>query len=282
MLSKERGELFIIIVLLIVLSFYVTAEDSSRDFTVVNSNEVLRGKINPQGLFETSLFTGASTYTYPIRAPIGRNGIEPTVFLVYNSHDTPTYQGIFGSGWDWSSSYIEPSSDPENSSKEAYLLVINGVGHKLVYDSGSRFRTEIETFFYIENKTGANNRVGKYWAVKIKDGTIYRFGYNNDSELLAENNNSIRRWSLDLINDTHNNQIYYTYKENPTINDLGTVYPLKIEYNNGKERIINFKLESTDRSDSWIMYKSGSRVRYARRISEINITANNQCWHSGK
>ena len=126
----------------------------------------------------------------------------------------------------------------------------------------------------IQNFSGANNTNDEYWTLKTKDGVIYRFGFNNDSELISNLNDYAVRWSLDLITDTYDNYIYYSYQENPYPNDTGTVYPYKIKYNNDKNRVIDFIFESSDRPDKSLVYEQGNKIRESRRIEEIQIKAN--------
>lgn len=42
--------------------------------------------LNQRDKFQTDLFTGAATYSYPIKVPKGTNDLTPQVSLSYNSH----------------------------------------------------------------------------------------------------------------------------------------------------------------------------------------------------
>jgi len=124
------------------------------------------------------------------------------------------------------------------------------------------------TLYYIKQKNGGSNQKGKYWIVRTKDGTEYRFGYNQDSETLSSVRDYVRRWNLDRVTDTHGNQIYYNYNESPP-NDMGTVYLKNITYNNDGKRIINFTYE--DRPDILTVYEQGSKIKQKKRLKEIEI-----------
>jgi len=121
--------------------------------------------------------------------------------------------------------------------------------------------------------TNGNNTNNQYFIVKNKDGIQYRLGYNNDSELISNLYNYTVRWSLDLVNNTHNNSIYYTYKENLYANDSGAVYLDKIEYNNDRKRRIEFNYES--KSSLLKIYKNGNSIRQTGRLKNIIINDNN-------
>ncbi|MFH1055157.1 MAG: toxin TcdB middle/N-terminal domain-containing protein, partial [Candidatus Altiarchaeota archaeon] len=75
------------------------------------------------------------------------------------------------------------------------------------------------------------------------------------------------RWSLDDVEDTHGNSVYYTYAENPGADDRGTSYLSKIEYNNDRKRAIEFTLE--DNPNSRLTYEDGAEVRMSKRLKEM-------------
>ena len=236
-------------------------------------------QLNLQGNYQTALWPGAATYSIPLEVPQGRNGLTPQISLSYNSHSTSQRPTITGTAWQLSQNYIfrDTNFNFEGAENDKFNLVLNGETHELVYvPAENRYHTKKETFLHITKTTGAPNQKSEYWQIKTPDGTTYRFGYNPDSELVSNTYDYVVKWSLDLIKDTHNNEIYYTYTENPTANDLGAVYPSKIEYNNEKSRIIEFKLEDYDRPDNWLVYENGNKIRESRRIKEIIINANSK------
>lgn len=84
------------------------------------------------------------------------------------------------------------------------------------------------------------------------------------------------RWRLDRIKDRNGNCIYFTYSENPTANDIGAVYPSRIEYNTEKKRRVEFILEDTDRPDMSVVVDQGAVIREARRLAEIRVFVDSQ------
>lgn len=251
---------------------YTVAADPFRDY--LHSSVASGGNSNTGGAFQPDLFTGAASYAFPIGVPSGTNGLQPQLSIIYNSHNAKRRNGEIGNGWSLSQSYILRDVDytPADTSDDKFKLFLNGNMQDLVYSNG-RYHTKIESFLYINKVSGGNNQKKEYWILKTKDGTVYRFGYNPDSELVSNQNNYVTRWSLDLVTDTHGNNIFYSYKEDPNANDIGTVYPYKIEYNNDKTREIEFVLESSDRPYQVTTHEQGHKVRYARRLSEIIVKA---------
>jgi len=234
-------------------------------------------KFSTNGFFETSLFTGAATYTYPISVPPGTNGLTPSVFLSYNSQAANSRPSIVGSGWTLSDNYIQRKANYSfsNDTDDEFILVLNGASYELVYvPTELRFHTKVESYMFIKNTTNGNNSLGSYWIVKTPDGTNYRFGFKNSSEMVSTMHPYVWRWSLDLINDTHGNMIGYDYYENIGVNDSSAVYPKTITYNNDAKRKIEFVYEAVSRPDIWLAFQEGTKLRETRRLADISITAN--------
>jgi len=265
----------IFITVLCILIFDMNALGSEvlpyyRD-VAVNQQELSTEVLN------NNLFTGAFIDTYPIQVPPGTNKLQPDVSLAYNSLSATHYPNLLGSGWSLNENYIyrDVNNSPTDTTKHMFFIVLNGQKYQLIFND-SLYHTDRETYYRIQNLSTNTNDNGMYWLVTLKDGLKYRFGYNTDSELVSNIYDFTSRWSLDLINDTHNNKIYYSYSEDPNTNDMGTVYPSKIEYNSDKKRVISFILEDTDRPDQRLVYSDGLKSKYSRRIIAINITADDE------
>ena len=225
-----------------------------------------------------NLFTGSIGYSYMLETPKGTNDLAPQLSLFYDSHDIKTIPSFLGNGWSLSQDYIYRDTNYtfSDTSDDRMKLVFKGKLYDLIFNASEEiYHTKIESYFYIKNMDGGNNSLGNYGILKTKDGTTYRFGFNNDSELVSNLYGYATRWSLDLVNDTYGNSIFYTYNENPYPKDIGSVYPKKIEYNNDKQRKIEFVFESSDRSDLRTVYKEGNKIRQSRRLKKIIISENN-------
>ncbi|MBS3075847.1 hypothetical protein J4429_05310 [Candidatus Pacearchaeota archaeon] len=284
-INKKRGKKistfgFYILFLIIIIPL-VTAVDNPPDafFNPSKDNSIVKSisNLNPSKEFAVSLFTGAVTYNFPIEVPKGTNDLTPLVSINYNSQ-ADNKPGIFGTSWALTENYIQRIINYTRNTTydDEFKLVFNGQVYDLTYDtSGGLYHTEIESYFYIKNFSGGNNTYGQYWIVKNKDGTSYRLGFNNDSEQISNQENYTVRWYLDLVNDAYNNKIFYSYRENPNSGDAGITYPYKIEYNNDKQRVIEFILDNSNRPDLFTYYDQSSLINITRRLKEIQIKANN-------
>ncbi len=272
----ERLRFIYIIVLISIFSSFSLALDDYKPY-LHNPTVPAHQTLGLLGSYKTDLWPGAATYSYPIEVSRGTNGLQPVLFLYYNHQQTSQRSSIVGTGWTLSQNQITRNANYsfKNASDDGFRISLNGEAYNLIYDSSDgRYHTETESYLNIKKLSGANNTNKEYWVVKTKDGTTYRFGYNQDSELVSNSYNYTVKWSLDRIDDIHSNKVFYSYLENPYTNDLGAVYPYKIEYNNDKTRVIDFVLESNDRPDRILAYEDGNKIRESRRIKEIRINAN--------
>ncbi|MFZ2454996.1 MAG: SpvB/TcaC N-terminal domain-containing protein [Candidatus Altiarchaeia archaeon] len=227
-------------------------------FTGVQS---ISSPIVEKSSFQTSLFTGAASYSYPLELPRGTNGLTPQISLDYNSQSAIGQSGIVGLGWDLGLNYVERDVNytPDNYSDDRFVLILNGERHDLVYaSSDGRYHTQIESYLFINKSISSmNNTFTDYWLVKSKDGVEYQFGFYNgnhvyNSEVVCSRGTYVTRWYLDQIKDTHGNTVTLAYNQSE-----GAVYPYSIIYSN-KE--IDFIFEN--RSDAVTIYVQGGSVTF--------------------
>ncbi|MGD9276220.1 MAG: hypothetical protein PVJ67_03545 [Candidatus Pacearchaeota archaeon] len=100
---------------------------------------------------------------------------------------------------------------------DKYFLYFNGNYYDLVYIGSGEYATKRDTFMKITKETSGNNTYDNYWLVKTKDGTNYRLGYNNNSELVSNLQDYAVRLSVDLIQDTYGNSIFYDSYEDESL-----------------------------------------------------------------
>ncbi|MBI2129778.1 VCBS repeat-containing protein [Candidatus Woesearchaeota archaeon] len=231
-------------------------------------------KFEPKGQYYTDLFTGSATYSFGLEVPPGVNGLEPSITLSYNHHQSGS-RGILGSGWGLSQDFIyrDIKYTRSDTSDDKFILHLNGMNLELVYvPSENRYHTEIESYLYIKKETGGSNQKGEYWTVKAKDGTTYRFGYNADSELVSNQESYVSAWHLDSETDTHGNTISYNYLENPSPDQA--TYLNTITYNNGANTIMfNYNFNAQNGFDG---YSYGTKIKQTALLNNIEVKNSNK------
>ncbi|MEA2037838.1 MAG: FG-GAP-like repeat-containing protein, partial [Nanoarchaeota archaeon] len=270
----NTAKILLICFILLSFAYFVNADDEYKPY-LHKASVPEHPKIELYGQYKTNLFPGAATYSYGIEVPKGTNGLTPSLSVSYNSQTVKQRPGVLGTGWLLTQNYIyrDVNATLNDTSDDIYKLVLNNVQYELVYVSGS-YHTKIESYMKIENLSTTSNTYYTYWLVTLKDGTTYRLGYNLDSELTSNTGyNYALKWSLDLIEDTHSNKIYYSYLEDPFSSDLGAVYLNEISYNNYEERKVKFIYESSLRQDYRLVYEQGNKLLESRKLQDLNIYA---------
>lgn len=172
------------------------------------------------GTFAVSA-SGASTYSIPIFAPRGPNGLQPSISLVYNSQ---TGDGIMGVGWTLAGlstiyrcnlTYAQdPSAAPVTlSSGDGYCL--DGQRLRLTSASstygqaGSTYQTEIANFATV-TAYGTQGNGPAYFIVQQSNGVKYYYGNGGGSQVLA-NGTTAWKWLLNEVVDTAGNTMTVSY-----------------------------------------------------------------------
>ncbi|MBS4041630.1 MAG: hypothetical protein KGZ81_13660 [Flavobacteriales bacterium] len=194
--------------------------------------------------------TGEANVSYPIKIPSGRNGIQPSLTVNYNSDAGTSW---LGEGWNLSMPSITVETKwgiplfDENLETEVYNLN----GEQLLHpkSSGSEYEyfpyrhegelgsNDLTTNYQQRNNTGVTiftlrnqgsfnkiERIGSsvesyYWKVTDTKGTIYWYGGDENGLDITTNsylkaNNKIFHWSLKKVQDIFGNNITYTYEKN--------------------------------------------------------------------
>lgn len=170
------------------------------------------------GAFDVSP-TGAATYTVPIECPVGINGMQPNVSLVYNSQGG---NGIAGWGWnigglssitrtgntlyhDGKIGTIELTNSDSLMFDGQRLILVSGQGTH--FTNGAKYRTEIETYSDITYKT-----INGYLCFEVitKEGIKLEYGSSSDSFIEAQGSSVPLFWLLTKSTDLRNgNYILY-------------------------------------------------------------------------
>lgn len=188
----------------------------SSDLPPVQTSDDNRVQLRPD------FYSGALNYQYKITVPPGRNGMTPSVTLVYNNQTSDEISS-FGYGWGLDTPYIER---------------INKTGTNNLYSStyfSSSFDGELATTSTTTSAYGAkieNGSFRKYtyssdtWTVTDKTGTQYKFGYGTSTRMDDPSDSSkIYRWMLEEVRDKNDNYVKYEYYK-----ESGNIYPYRITY----------------------------------------------------
>lgn len=263
-----KKKLPIIIVIISLLLYFPI----STLFAALKSSPVAVAPITNSD-FNTDLFTGSASYSYPISVPKGTNGLTPEILLSYNSSSAKDGSQRTGIGWDITHDFIERDVNytPTILNDDKFKLHFKGAVHELVQEPGEDiYHTKIETHLRIKKfSSGGSNNKNEYWEITEKNGTKYRFGYQTQSELVCNtaDRDYVKQWDLDLVTDTHDNKIYYTYTDNENVS-----YPNTITYNNDQSRQITFGY--TPNSSQRYMYIQGCRTLQTSKLHNVQIKAN--------
>ncbi len=159
--------------------------------------------------FQVAEFTGAASYSLPIKVPAGPAGLQPSLALSYNSQvidqaSFMTQASWVGMGWSLDTPYIERNNRGTDSElvDDSFSLTLNGVGGLLLKGTDGYYHTREESFLRIEYDETANT-----WTAYDKTGTKYTFNHKSKfgkAEMTW-------RWSLTQIQDIHGNTITYSY-----------------------------------------------------------------------
>jgi len=229
------------------------------------------GSLSVGSSLEADPITGSASMSVPISVPQGRNGIQPSVVLSYNSG---AGNGVLGMGWNLELGHIQRSTKfgppAYDDSEDTFVLIQNGSAQELVDVSGTQteFRPKIE---------GAFMKIvfdGTTWVLTDKNGVEYSFGSAAGSRLTDPGNSShIFQWGLDRVEDLHTNYLTISY-----IKEDGEMVPDEILYTgNTSESMSTFAkvdfIYSGTRTDVFTRYTAGFEQEFSKRLEDIKVYA---------
>ena len=232
--------------------------------SVFSDNTLLVGDINLSASVDQ---IGGASITIPIEVPVGVNGMQPNLALVYNSHSG---YGVAGWGWGLSglstiqrtgNSYYHDDNLKEVTFTNSDNLLLDG--ERLLLHSGenltmgSVYRTEHESFNHVEMSSSENNT----FYVTSKDGTVSQ--YLSAGYLL---NNSPFEWTIRRMEDTNGNYMTYSYSSFDTYMPHITM----IEYTMREDEEGN----QTEPLYQIYFYYTTSSYEHNRYIGDFVITQN--------
>src|ERR1700733_12840246 len=171
-----------------------------------------------QGSYATSP-TGAATYSIPIWAPKGPNGVQPGIALTYNSRQGNGYVGV---GWGVSglSSIYRCNLTIAQDGMAAPVALATSDGYCM---GGHRLRL----------RGGASGTAGNgpaYWQATDRNGWHYTYGQGgttSNAQVLATGSTTADSWQLNEVKDPNGNTMTITYS---TSNVAGLVVPHVISW----------------------------------------------------
>ncbi len=223
--------------------------------------------LNKQLNVDADVLSGAFVYNLPLAIPPGRNGLEPSLSLSYNSQAVDN-QSLFGYGW-----FVNlPSIARQNKKglnrlyQENYFIssLSGELGPiELADEHHGLYGAKTELGDFLRYEYAADD----FWTVTDKQGTIYRFGLTAASRQDDPDDDSkIFKWLLEEIRDANDNFVKYEYEKNN-----GQIYPLRITYTGHGQTDGIFSLEflREQRPDQLVSYSMGFAARTVERINEI-------------
>ena len=242
--------------------------------------------------------TGGAFYTIPIEVPVGINGMQPELSLVYNSQGG---NGLVGWKWDLAglssitrtgrTLYHDGVKDGVTLNDTTDRFLLDGQRLIQVHDYGDsiEYRTEqdgmVRIRAYVNEYTYSifGQTFTIPYIVKFKvwnpDGTIKEYGFTSDSRINPQTGGfHAMCWLLNKVIDRNGNAIVYNYTE---LCETGEYYIQSIEYTENERLSIKpeFTIEFdyfTERSDYEFAYVNGNIIQNKRILSSIIVMKNNE------
>jgi len=220
--------------------------------------------------FQPALNTGSARYAYMIKLPPGMAGHNPELELQY---DSGLGFGPAGIGWTFDPGSVRRQTDEgvpryldEASGDQGPDRFLGIDGEELVPLANGYYLAKNERSFI------RYRRVGDAWEAHAKDGTKLEFGLTDLGRESDETGEKVYRWCLERWTDTHGNEVHYTY-ERPGDADR-RLYLSEIRYGPGAAPWAHsyaVRLFYEDRPDPRVDYRSGFRIRTAKRLARIDV-----------
>ena len=230
---------------------------------------------------------GAATYTIPIWAPPGPNGLEPHIALSYDSQSGSGYLGV---GWALSgisSIYRCNRTDAQDGAPAPVTLTTNDAfcldGARLQLTSGSygaagsTYQTELANFEQVTAYGTAGNGPA-YFIVQAPDGTQYEYGNGGASQVLAAGTSTAMQWYLDKVTDPAGNTMTISYGTGTGSSAVsGSVVPSAISWTPGSygsttyDYTMQFSYETNAAASSIYGYVAGTNVENTNLLQSITV-----------
>lgn len=230
---------------------------------------------------------GAATYSIPINIPPGRQGMQPSVSLNYNSR---AGNGTLGMGWSLSAG-SSISRCPSTIAQDGFTkgvtyddsdrLCLDGQRLMLVsgtyWAPGSQYRTEIDSFALVAlngSTSAATGGCTNTFTVRGKDNIERTYG-DGDTHRVSPDPVSgggcavVNSWLLSKEKDPSGNDIRYVYTDMANGEHLlTTIKYTGDEFNEGTRRVV-FGYGPRPADDQSTSYLGGYRTRQTQQLNTI-------------
>jgi RHS repeat-associated protein len=228
--------------------------------------------------------TGIATASIPIDVPPGRNGMQPSISLVYESGGGNSWVGM---GWKLEHQGIFRQdtfgvSYTNNVGPNAFLVKMAGLRGDLVEAPGlpGEWRAKFEGGFSRIQQIGSGSTM--YWIATSRDGRKFYFGRTAASRLADPSDaTKIFAWCLDKVADLDGNYMELTYWGDPT-NNQGYLDQISYGGHDGTggvtpkvhTHVIKFYRDAGTRPDQPEMYVANYRMKTKYLLKTIEVKAN--------
>ena len=218
--------------------------------------------------------TGALSYDVPIVIPPGRNGMQPSLSLVYNSQQDDN-ESIVGYGWSLSIPYIERIARKGVGQLYSEYFFYSSLSGEIVAididENGfGTYGPKVDTGSFLTYEL----RDDHSWLARDKQGRSYIFGKTITSRLHDPNDNGrVYGYFLEEVRDANDNFVAYEY-----VREDNQLYPERVRYTgHGDEHgIFSVHFFREDRNDDVASYKRDFLVETDKRINRIEAHINGE------
>lgn len=229
--------------------------------------------------------TGAATYSIPIWAPRGPNGLEPHLTLVYNSQQASGYLGV---GWSLAGvsaiTRCNRTTAQDGTPAPVALTTADALcldGERLQKTggdygvAGSTYQTEVANFEQVTAYGSAGNGPA-YFIVQAPNGTQYEYGNDSNgagSQVLAYGTATALTWYLDEVTDPAGNTMTFSYQ---SAGD-GSAVPATVSWTPSShgattyEYTLQFAYGSNSAASSYYGYAGGTEVTNTQLLQSITV-----------
>lgn len=223
---------------------------------------------------------GQASYQIPIDLPPGRNGIQPSVSLSYNSQGG---NGILGVGWSLNAgSSISRCGATFAQDGFTRAVTFNAStdrlcldGQRLIAISGyygtvnAEYRTEMDAFVKVVQHGNINDSNSSFTVYK-PDGNTATYGVSANSRFVPSGLSTVLSWKV--TQESHSNganTIDYTYDDTVAGEHLLSKIYYTGSLGQQGSRQVGFEYDS--RSDYERNFLMSGKISTTRRISQIDI-----------